>query len=116
MIVDDDPDILITLRTIFEHHGYDVLTVDSGRDCLEELHRGFQGIVLVDLMMPFMDGWDTIQKIVDLGLEKNITIKIITARGSIKTDKMKGLEPYIQDYITKPFDLQNFVNDITQKI
>ena len=106
MIVDDDPDILVSMRHIFEHEGFEVLTVDSGNDCIKELELGFRGIILMDLMMPFMDGWDTIQEIVTKGLNKNITITIITARGSINTQKKKGLEPYISDYIAKPFQAE----------
>ena len=64
MIVDDDPDILVFLRTIFEQNNFEVLTVDSGKDCIAELERGFKGIVLMDLIMPFMDGWDTIKEII----------------------------------------------------
>ena len=45
MIVDDDPDILISMRNIFEHEGFEVFTVDGGSDCIDELERGFQGIV-----------------------------------------------------------------------
>jgi len=65
MIVDDDPDVLVSMRDIFEHEGYEVFIVDDGKDCIEELERGFKGIVLIDLMMPFMDGWDTVREIIN---------------------------------------------------
>jgi DNA-binding response OmpR family regulator len=112
MIVDDDSDILIFLRTLFEQHHFEVLTVDSGDDCIEELERGFKGIVLMDLMMPFMDGWDTIKEIIKRGLNKNIIISIITANRNPDPEKIKGLESYIYDYIPKPFDLQKLLIDI----
>ncbi|MEA2055420.1 MAG: response regulator, partial [Candidatus Thermoplasmatota archaeon] len=97
MIVDDDPDILITIRRIFETEGYEVLTVDSGQDCLKELKRGFKGIVLMDIMMPFMDGWDTIREIIKQNLAKDIIISIVTAKGTHDHEKMRGLETYIKD-------------------
>ena len=78
MIVDDDPDILISIRKIFEREGYEVFTVDSGMDCIKELERGFKGIVLMDIMMPFMDGWDTIQEITNRGLSKNIRSEVFS--------------------------------------
>ena len=49
MIVDDDPDILIAIRKIFEEEGYEVYTVDSGIDCIKELERGFKGVILLSI-------------------------------------------------------------------
>ncbi|MEM4259039.1 MAG: response regulator [Candidatus Thermoplasmatota archaeon] len=118
MIVDDDPDILIFLRTVFEQQDYEVLTVDSGTDCIDELQRGFKGVILMDLKMPFMDGWDTLRQIIEKQLYKDIIITIISAHGTIEHEKMNGLEGYIYDYITKPFDLQKLIieiNDLTLK-
>jgi DNA-binding response OmpR family regulator len=112
MIVDDDPDILISIRKIFEREGYEVFTVDSGMDCIKELERGFSGIVLMDIMMPFMDGWDTIEEIKNKGLTKNVVISILTAKGTADHEKLKGLQPYIYDYITKPFDVRQLVTNV----
>jgi len=114
LIVDDDPDILITMRNIFEHEGFEVLTVDTGDDCLAELERGFRGIVLIDLLMPFMGGWDTIKEIVKRGLNRDVVISIITAKGTVETENMRGVEPYIHDYITKPFNIRQLVTNVNQ--
>jgi len=114
MIVDDDPDILITIREIFEKEGYEVLTVDSGKDCIGELENGFKGVILMDIMMPFMDGWDTIKQIVDKGFAPRVSISIVTAKGTPRHDKMKGLEPYIQDYIPKPFDVKGLIGNVNE--
>jgi len=112
MIVDDDSDILVTLRTLFERQQFEVLTVDSGSDCIKELEQGFKGIVLIDLMMPFMDGWDTIKEIIKRGLNKDILVSIITAKGCSSSEKIKGLESCIYDYIPKPFDLEKLIVEI----
>lgn len=112
MVVDDDPDILVSIRTIFEKQGYEVLAVDSGSDCIKELKRGFKGIVLMDLIMPFMDGWDTLREIIKNGLNKDIVISILTGIGVPDYEKMKGFEPYIHNYIKKPFDLEKLISDI----
>jgi DNA-binding response OmpR family regulator len=101
------------MRNIFEHEGFKVYTVDGGKDCIEELERGFKGIILVDLIMPFMDGWDTLKEIKKRGLTKDVVISVITAKGSPDPDKMKGLEGIIFDYITKPFDIKDLVSNIT---
>ena len=112
MVVDDDPDILISIRKIFEKKGYEVFTVDSGMDCIAELERGFKGIVLMDIMMPFMDGWDTIKEIMKRGLESNVIISILTAKGTPDHEKIRGLESYVYDYITKPFDIKSLVTNV----
>jgi DNA-binding response OmpR family regulator len=114
LIVDDNPDILVSLRSVFEHNDFEVLTVDSGNDCIEELERGFKGIILMDLVMPFMDGWDTIREIIRRGLDKDVIISIITANGSAEPEKMKGLEPFIHDYIAKPFNIDELLENIRQ--
>ena len=112
MVVDDDPDILITIRNIFEREGYEVLTVDSGIDCIRELERGFKGIILMDIMMPFMDGWDTIREMVVKGLTNGIMISIVTAKGTPDHERMKGLESYVRDYIAKPFNVGELVSNV----
>lgn len=114
MIVDDDPDILVSLRDFFEHQGFEVLTVDSGSDCIKELEMGFKGIVFMDLMMPFMDGWETLRQIIKRGLDKDITITIITAIGRPDGKKMQGLESYIYDYVPKPFDLKKLISGLNE--
>ena len=116
MVVDDDPDILITIRRIFEKEGFEVFTVDSGMDCIKELERGFRGVILMDIMMPFMDGWDTIEEIKRMGYDKNVIITILTARGTQDHDKMRGLESYIYDYITKPFDVRQLISNVEHMI
>jgi DNA-binding response OmpR family regulator len=114
MVVDDDPDILISIRRIFEDEGYEVFTVDSGKDCIKELEKGFSGVILMDIMMPFMDGWDTIEEIKKKGYIKKVIISILTAKGTPDHEKMKGLESDIYDYITKPFDIQELISDVRQ--
>lgn len=116
MVVDDDPDILITIRKIFENEGYEVFTVDSGSDCINELERGFSGVILMDIMMPFMDGWDTIMEIMKRGFDKDVIISILTARGTPDHEKIKGLESYIYDYITKPFDTKKLISNVKQMV
>ncbi len=116
MIVDDDPDILITIRKIFEREGYEVYTVDSGIDCIKEIERGFKGIILMDIMMPFMDGWDTIEEISKRGFTNNVIISILTAKGTTDHDKLEGLQPFIYDYITKPFDVKELISNVQQMI
>ena len=112
MVVDDDADILITIRKIFENEGFEVLTVDSGKDCIKELEKGFKGVILMDIMMPFMDGWDTVEEIKKRGFSKNVLISILTAKGTTDHDKFEGLQDEIFDYITKPFNLKSLIMNV----
>jgi len=116
MVVDDDPDILITIRRIFEKEGYEVFTVDSGIDCIKELERGFKGIILLDIMMPFMDGYDTIEEISKRGLANNVVISILTAKGIPDRNRIRELESYIYKYFTKPFDVKELVANVRKMI
>jgi len=109
MIVDDEPDILISLKTVLEHQNYEVITVNDGFECLEKIENGFKGIVLMDLMMPKMDGWDTIHEIVDRGLIKNVAINIITGKGTKNYQKLGILGSYIYDYLPKPIDIKELI-------
>ena len=112
MIVDDEPDILSSLKTVLEHQNYEVITVNSGLECIEKIEDGFEGIILMDLMMPDMDGWDTIKEIVSRGLMKNVAISIITGKGTKNYQKMAVLGSYIYDYLPKPVDIKELIASI----
>jgi DNA-binding response OmpR family regulator len=116
LVADDDNDILKSVKDIFEHQGYMVHTVTDGFECLDKLEKGFKGILILDIAMPKLDGWDTLREIVKRGLEKNVRIFIITARGTSHQEKKQGLEPFITDYITKPFDVRDLVQNIRNPV
>lgn len=111
MIVDDDPDIVYSLQELFEKEGFMVVSVDNGRKCLLELEKGFQGIIILDLMMPVMDGVEIIRKMsVDGFLDYNVII-VLTAK-RIQGDEFNEIYPYIYDYVTKPFDINTLVQTV----
>jgi len=112
MIVDDEPDILNSLKTVFKHEEYDVVTVNNGYDCITELEKGFKGVILMDIMMPGMDGWQTINEIVKKGLIKNVAIGIITGKGTKNHHNMNGLSCYIYDYFSKPLNIKELVRSV----
>ena len=112
MIVDDEPDILISLKTVLEHQNYEVITVSNGFECIEKIEDGFEGIILMDLMMPKIDGWDTIKEIISRDLMKNVAISIITGKGTKDYQKMAVLGSYIYDYLPKPVDIKELIASI----
>jgi len=108
MVVDDDPYILFTMKELLEPEGFRVVAVSGGKECLEEMKRGFKGVVLMDIMMPGMDGWQTVKEIVDRGYLDGNIISMFTAR-DIADEKVESLGKYVTDYITKPFDPEELV-------
>jgi DNA-binding response OmpR family regulator len=114
MVVDDDPDIVFSLQELFEREGFQVTTAENGRNCLLELEKGFQGIIILDLMMPIMDGAETIKKMTIDGFTDKNTIIVLTAK-RIQGEEFNEIYPYIADYVTKPFDI-NILLETVKKI
>lgn len=111
MIVDDDRHILVAVKTVLNEAGFPVEMVESGHECLNLLRAGFAGVILLDIMMPVMDGWDTIRAINSEGLGDNVLIAMLTAKNSPDA-KMLGLQEHVFDYITKPFEPDELVSKV----
>ena len=111
MIVDDDAHVRIAVRTILKEAGFEVISADSGSACIDLLTTGFSGVILLDIMMPEMDGWDTIAKILEKDLFKGIVIAMLTAK-SVPDTKMIGLQEWVLDYLTKPFDPDELIERV----
>lgn len=103
MVVDDDPAILFTVETLFEDEDdIEVISVESGPECLERMEEGFEGVVLMDIMMPDMDGWETVKVIAERYDMENVVISMLTAKSS-PGEERRNLQKYVVDYIRKPF-------------
>lgn len=111
MIVDDDRHILVAVKTVLNEAGFPVEMAESGEECINLLKAGFTGVILLDIMMPVMDGWDTIRAINSNGLGDNVLIAMLTAKNSPDA-KMIGLQEYVFDYITKPFEPEELVSRV----
>ena len=108
LVVDDDDSVLNTVSRILLSAGLQVQKASSGGGCLEILEGGFSGLVLMDVVMPKMDGWDTIQAIVDGGHAERVIICMLTGVDDPGV-KMEGLKEYVLDYIRKPFDPEKLI-------
>ena len=104
MVVDDEADILTAMKAFYQRNNIEVITASSGRECIKQIEHGYNGIVLLDIMMPKMDGWATIREIIRKGLADQVSIKIITGKGTEDHKKIADLAPYISDYISKPIE------------
>jgi CheY-like chemotaxis protein len=111
LIVDDNPYVIVSARSVLEDAGYEVFAATSGEECLSFLEREqFQGVILMDLMMPKMDGWETIDEIVKRGLDKNVVISVLSAK-DYPVEKPKQMD-FIADYFVKPFNNEKIVKKL----
>src|SRR5438132_7967933 len=100
LVVDDDEDIRALLRLILERGGYEVDEQPDGRAALRAFHTGRHDLVVLDVTMPDLDGWEVLDRIRDLS---EVPVLMLTARDS-ETDRVRGLRAGADDYVTKPFD------------
>jgi CheY-like chemotaxis protein len=102
MIVDDNEFVRAAVEFICQSEELDLVSAASGEECLRHLAAGFRGVILMDIMMPVMDGWDTIREIVARNLYPGNLIVMLTGMGQ-PDSRMDGLQEYVTDYLTKPF-------------
>jgi DNA-binding response OmpR family regulator len=102
---DDDPQLLRPVARNLEFEGYEVLTASDGQQALEQVERNSPDLVLLDVMMPRMDGFTVCQKVREFS---TVPIIIVTARGQDQ-DKVKGLDLGADDYLTKPFSVDELL-------
>jgi DNA-binding response OmpR family regulator len=105
LIVDDDIHICEILKVYFEKEMYKVIVSNNGQDALNKFYQENPNIVILDIMMPIMDGWQVCREI---RKTSNCPIIMLTAKGEI-FDKVLGLELGADDYITKPFETKEVV-------
>ena len=103
MIVDDEKDIRVSVGQIFEVSGYEIIKAVDGDDCLNKLERGIPDLVILDIMMPGMNGWDVAARIKENSKWSEIPIVFLTAKGDEMSIGMGGLAS--EEYVVKPFDI-----------
>ena len=110
MVVDNEPDIVDLTRTVLELGGYNVVTAYSGEECLRLLEKEKVDLVLLDIMMPGMSGWDVFNRI----NKKSNNIKVAFMSVLEISDKRKQvlIDEGLADYILKPFDKDTILNRV----
>lgn len=110
--IEDDPEMIELVSLILNKHGFEVLGVDGGRQGLDIVSQEQPALVLLDLMMPDVDGWDVYQQIKTHDTTKKIPVIIITAKAQA-IDKVLGLHiAKVDDYLCKPFHPQQLLESI----
>jgi two-component system phosphate regulon response regulator PhoB len=102
LVVDDEKDILDLIQMSLEREGYKVCAVESGEECVKRAREKMPDLIVLDLMLPGMDGLDVCRVIKNDSKTRHIPIIMLTARGE-EADVVTGLEMGADDYITKPF-------------
>jgi DNA-binding response OmpR family regulator len=110
MVVDNEPDIVDLTRTVLELGGYQVVTAYSGEECLRLLEKEKVDLVLLDIMMPGMSGWDVFNRI----NKKSSDVKVAFMSVLEISDKRKQvlIDEGLSDYIMKPFDKETLLNRV----
>ena len=105
MLVDDEAGLRETVSIILQQAGYSILEARNGEECLRLLQQGFRGLLLMDVMMPGLSGWDTIRAMVESNLMEGNLICMLTAMREPNA-KARGLEEHVLDYLPKPFEIK----------
>ncbi len=104
LVADDDPDILNVVKINLELDGFEVDTAVDGEDAMQKATSTPPNVIILDIMMPRMDGLTALHRLRSQAGTANIPIILLTARG-LPEDRVRGLELGADDYITKPFDI-----------
>lgn len=108
LVVDDEPRIIHFIRLNLEHDGFEVFEAASGAKALEQLRDRLPDLVLLDVMMPDLDGFETLRLIREIS---SVPVIMLTARGD-EDDRVRGLELGADDYVTKPFSPRELVSRV----
>ncbi|MDP2931661.1 MAG: response regulator transcription factor [Chloroflexota bacterium] len=108
LVVDDEKKIVAIVRAYLEREGYQVMTAYEGKSALELARRQSPDLIILDLMLPEISGWDVCRT---LRKGSDVPIIMLTARDET-TDKIVGLELGADDYVTKPFDPKELVSRV----
>lgn len=111
LAIDDEPDVLTFLELVLERSGYQALTAPNGTQGLIKAHVESPQLILLDIMMEEMDGWETLRLLKIDEKTRDIPVIILSARAEPK-DKIRALQEGAVDYIIKPFSVVDSLEKI----
>ena len=106
LIVDDEPEIVRGLEDNLRFEGYQTVSATNGEEALALALSAGPDLILLDVMMPRMSGWDVCRALREKGVD--VPVIMLTARGE-EADRVRGLELGADDYVTKPFSLRELL-------
>jgi len=112
--VEDEAEMIDLIRLILSRRGFEVIGADGGKMGLDVIREQKPDLILLDLMMPDMDGWEVYQQIKADEAIKDIPVIVVTAKAQ-SIDKVLGLHiAKVDDYISKPFSPQELIDSVDQ--
>jgi len=112
LCIEDEPEMIDLIRLILGRRGFNVVGAAGGKEGLEKVRQEPPDLILLDLMMPDMDGWEVYQQIKADEKTKNIPVIVVTAKAQ-SIDKVLGLHiAKVDDYIAKPFSPQELLASV----
>jgi DNA-binding response OmpR family regulator len=112
LCIEDEPEMIDLIRLILGRRGFDVRGATGGTEGLRLVRETHPDLVLLDLMMPDMDGWEVYQQMKADDATRNIPVIVVTAKAQ-NIDKVLGLHiAKVDDYIAKPFSPQELLNSV----
>ena len=108
LVVDDETRIARMIRMNLEHDGYDVIEAYSGQQALDMVRSRMPNLVILDVMMPGLDGYETLQILREIS---QVPVIMLTAKGE-EEDRIRGLELGADDYVTKPFSPRELMSRV----
>ncbi len=112
LVADDEPALRKLLKTNMELEGYETLEASNGAEVLESVRRDNPDIILLDIMMPVMDGWEVLT---ELAANPEYSQKVILVSAKASDDaQLQGWELGADEYITKPFDLDSLLERVRE--
>jgi DNA-binding response OmpR family regulator len=115
LIADDEPNIVISLEFLLEQDGYRVLLARDGHEALEAIEREVPDLVLLDVMLPRLSGYDVCQRIRQKPELAKVRVIMLTARGR-EVEVTKGLALGADAYVTKPFSTRDLLEQIRRQL
>jgi len=111
LIADDDPTVVIALQHLLEHSGFRVLVAHDGQDALEAMRGEVPDLILLDVMMPRLSGYDVCERVRASPEWRHVRILMLTAKGGV-VEARKGLALGADGYMTKPFSTHELLAKI----
>lgn len=113
LIVDDEPNIVMTLEYAFRKQGFEVFIARDGSEALEILNKEIPDVIMLDIMMPNVDGYETLKRIKNNKELEKTKVVFLTAKNKA-SDIEKGLKLGADKYLTKPFSIKKIVSEIVE--
>lgn len=111
LVVDDEPAILQMLKMNLEIEGYETILAGDGETAIKRIEFEQPDIVLLDIMMPALDGWQVLQRLQEMSLGKPPKVLVVTAKAG-ERDISKAFELGAVDYVAKPFDVEDLLERV----